>query len=279
MRHSIVTDHLSHVADGPRLRSPTSGPPAMQARSRHPSGTCDPLRRRLPTTCGQREPPVHPSAPARLQEVSHAPTEPDALRASDAPARPPATRRSASSVRPLARPPAMNARASPGRTPRHARPSWVAALSTQLYPRLDTRAVPERDPFATDVDGYFAHLTRALLDPTAFDGERRHLTRHDVDVLGRLHASCNGRVRYTLQRGPHDALVSSVAMFELPPAASGRRAMTRHAVDEPRMGRGPGYYQFTFGYAEPLATLRERIGGVLERLSLGYGKYLAILAH
>lgn len=165
---------------------------------------------------------------------------------------------------------------------RDVQPGYYFAMSCLLYSRVDPITPGGPDPFTTDVHGYLDNLHHAVLAADPIENEKRLLTRHDADVLNRIRTTARGRLRYTLYRAADDALVTSAGLFQMPldlAALSRKEGRGSQGVEEARMGRGHGYYHFTFVFAQQLPSLRENIAGVLERLSVGFDKYLKILSH
>jgi hypothetical protein len=170
----------------------------------------------------------------------------------------------------------MDALESGGQEPqaRDVLPCYYFTMSCMLYSSMSVAG----SSFESEVHGYLDRLHRALLDPAAGLREKRYLKRYDIDVLGRLAESSCCQLGYALYRGRTDVLITSVGLFAARQTFS-RTTSRPTSLTDPRMGPSSGYYQFTFTYAHLVPSIRDSISDVLERLSVGFEKYLKILSH
>jgi hypothetical protein len=170
---------------------------------------------------------------------------------------------------------------------RESRPTYHFMMKCLLYSRMETGLVSNQDFYDEDVNVYIAHLLNSFIDPQYIERASRYLSKYDTEVFGRLADSKDARLKYTLYKTNADFLLVSLGVFDNPAAAD---PISRAQVVAPQrrifapseeayIGRGKTYYRFAYTYSERLHSPRAAITEVLEKLSIGFEKYLRILTH
>lgn len=170
---------------------------------------------------------------------------------------------------------------------REPRPAYHFMMKCLLYSRMETGLVSNQDFYDEDVNVYIAHLLNSFIDPKYIDRASRYLSKYDTEVFARLADSKDARLKYTLYKTNADFLLVSLGIFDNPVATdpvnrseavtAERRVFAPN--EEAYIGRGKTYYRFAYTYSEQLHSPHAAITEVLEKLSLGFEKYLRILAH
>jgi hypothetical protein len=174
-----------------------------------------------------------------------------------------------------------------GSSRRELRPSYHFMMKCLLYSRMETGLVSNQDFYDEDVNVYIAHLLNSFIDPKYIERAGRYLSKYDTEVFSRLADSKDARLKYTLYKTNADFLLVSLGIFDNPAAAdpasrpAGPMAERRILApsEEAYVGRGKTYYRFAFTYSEQIHSPHAAITEVLEKLSIGFEKYLRILAH
>ncbi len=170
---------------------------------------------------------------------------------------------------------------------RDLQPTYHFMINCLLYSRMETGLVSNQDFYDEDVNVYIAHLLNSFIDPKYIERAGRYLSKYDTEVFSRLADSKDARLKYTLYKTNADFLLVSLGIFDNP-AAADPAARTPSVAPERRIfapseeayiGRGKTYYRFAFTYSERIHSPHAAITEVLEKLSLGFEKYLRILAH
>jgi hypothetical protein len=156
-----------------------------------------------------------------------------------------------------------------------------------LYSRMETGLVSNQDFYDEDVNVYIAHLLNSFIDPKYIERASRYLSKYDTEVFSRLADSKDARLKYTLYKTNADFLLVSLGIFDNPavidptgrPGAASPERRIYQPTEEAYVGRGKTYYRFAFTYSEQIHNPHAAITEVLEKLSIGFEKYLRILAH
>ncbi len=166
------------------------------------------------------------------------------------------------------------------------RPTYHFMMKCLLYSRMETGLVSNRDFYDEDVNVYIAHLLDSMIQPENIERARRFLSPYDTDVFQRLSNSKDARLKYTIYKTNADFLLVSLGIFDNPDAAiletsSSQNPDRRHnrPTEEANIGRGRTYYRFAYTYSQVVNGRSAAISDVMEKLSLGFEKYLRILAH
>ncbi len=170
---------------------------------------------------------------------------------------------------------------------REPKPTYHFMMKCLLYSRMETGLVSNKDYYDEDVNVYIAHLLNSFIDPSYIERAGRYLSKYDTEVFGRLADSKDARLKYTLYKTNADFLLVSLGIFNNAAATDpvNRSALTTPErrlflpSEEAHIGRGKTYYRFAFTYSEQLHNPHAAITEVLEKLSIGFEKYLRILAH
>jgi len=101
-----------------------------------------------------------------------------------------------------------------------------------------------------------------------------------LDVFKRLANSTDARLKYSIYKTNADFLLVSIGIFDNPlaPTATPLRAQPAPA-EEAYIGRGKTYYHFAYTYAQQVHRKNQGVSEVLEKLSVGFEKYIKILSH
>lgn len=169
---------------------------------------------------------------------------------------------------------------------RELRPSYLFMMKCLLYSRMETGLVSNKDYYDEDVNVYIAHLLNSFIDPGYVDRARSFLSKYDTEVFRRLGESRDARLKYTLYKTNADFLLVSLGIFDNPAACagpgepcSGPGRSESPPVEEADIGRGRAYYRFAYSYSQQIHGRNTAVTEVLEKLSVGFDKYLRILAH
>jgi len=166
------------------------------------------------------------------------------------------------------------------------RPTYHFMMKCLLYSRMETGLISNHDVYDEDVNVYIAHLLDSLIQPEHVEQARRYLSPYDTEVFRRLSNSKDARLRYTLYKTNADFLLISLGIFDNPEAmvsdttsASTPDRCFQRPTEEAFIGRGRTYYRFAYTYSQIIHGRNAGISDVLEKLSLGFDKYLRILSH
>ncbi|MDM7916274.1 MAG: hypothetical protein ACE15D_09325 [Candidatus Eisenbacteria bacterium] len=164
------------------------------------------------------------------------------------------------------------------------RPTYHFVMKCLLYSRMETGLLSNEDFYDEDVNVYIAHLLDSMIHPENVDRARRFLSPYDSDVFRMLQASKDARLRYTIYKTNADFLLLSLGIFDNPeaianPGQNGAEHQTHRPSEEAFIGRGRTYYRFAYTYSQLVHGRTSGISDVLEKLSIGFEKYLRILAH
>jgi hypothetical protein len=160
---------------------------------------------------------------------------------------------------------------------RDLQPTYFFMVNCLLYSRMETGLVSNQDGYDEDVNVYLAHLLHSFINPEFVEQSRRFLSRYDTDVFRRLSNSTDARLKYTIYKTNADFLLVSIGIFDNPMVPGGlRRALPS---EEAYIGRGKTYYHFAYSYAQQVHRKNAGAAEVLEKLSVGFEKYIRILSH
>jgi hypothetical protein len=169
---------------------------------------------------------------------------------------------------------------------REFRPSYLFMMKCLLYSRMETGLVSNKDFYDEDVNVYIAHLLNSFINPGYVERSRSFLSKYDTEVFRRLGESRDARLKYTLYKTNADFLLVSLGIFDNPAACAGPgEPVAGHARGEPRpveeadIGRGRTYYRFAYSFSQQIHGRNAAVTDVLEKLSVGFDKYLRVLAH
>jgi hypothetical protein len=97
-------------------------------------------------------------------------------------------------------------------------------------------------------------------------------------VFRRLSTSTDARLKYLIYKTNADFLLVSIGIFDNPAASAAHRAKLQPS-EEAYVGRGKTYYHFAYSYSQQMHRKNAGVSDVLEKLSVGFDKYLRILSH
>ena len=163
-------------------------------------------------------------------------------------------------------------------TDRNLQPTYYFMINCLLYSRMETGLVSNQDFYDEDVNVYLAHLLHSFINPEYVEQSKKFLSKDDTDVFRRLSNSTDSRLKYTIYKTNADFLLISIGIFDNPTAPQTTRAKVQPA-EEAYIGRGKTYYHFAYSYAQQVHRRNQGVADVLEKLSVGFEKYIKILSH
>jgi hypothetical protein len=149
-------------------------------------------------------------------------------------------------------------------------------INCLLYSRMETGLVSNQDFYDEDVNVYLAHLLHSFINPEYVEQSKKFLSKYDTDVFRRLSGSTDARLKYLIYKTNADFLLVSIGIFDNPSATAGRKPQP---AEEAYIGRGKTYYHFAYSYSQQMHRKNAGVSDVLEKLSVGFDKYLRILSH
>jgi hypothetical protein len=150
-------------------------------------------------------------------------------------------------------------------------------INCLLYSRMETGLVSNQDFYDEDVNVYLAHLLHSFLNPEYVEQSKKYLSKYDADVFRRLQNSTDARLKYAIYKTNADFLLVSIGIFDQPLTPGQVEKMK--PAEEAYVGRGKTYYHFAYSYSQQIHRRNAGISEVLEKLSVGFEKYLKILSH
>jgi hypothetical protein len=163
-------------------------------------------------------------------------------------------------------------------TSRNLQPTYYFMVNCLLYSRMETGLVSNQDFYDEDVNVYLAHLLHSFINPEYVEQSRRFLSKYDTDVFHRLAQSGDARLKYQIYKTNADFLLISIGVFDNPVMAETHRAKAQPS-EEAYIGRGKTYYHFAYTYSQQMSRKNQGVAEVLEKLSVGFEKYIKILSH
>jgi hypothetical protein len=163
-------------------------------------------------------------------------------------------------------------------TRRDLQPTYYFMINCLLYSRMETGLVSNQDFYDEDVNVYLAHLLHSFINPEYVEQSKKFLSKYDTDVFRRLATSSDARLKYLVYKTNADFLLVSIGIFDNPAAADGHKGKLQPG-EEAFVGRGKAYYHFAYSYSQQMHRRSQGVGDVLEKLSVGFDKYLKILSH
>ncbi len=172
-------------------------------------------------------------------------------------------------------------------TSRDLKPTYYFMMKCLLYSRMETGLVSNKDYYDEDVNVYIAHLLNSFIKPDYVRRASKYLSKYDTEVFGRLAESKDARLKYTLYKTNADFLLVSLGIFNNPVGMDPENASTLlspakklyQPSEEAYVGRGKTYYRFAYTYSQQIHDPHAAITEVMEKLSVGFEKYLRILSH
>lgn len=161
---------------------------------------------------------------------------------------------------------------------RSVQPTYYFMINCLLYSRMETGLVSNQDFYDEDVNVYLAHLLHSFINPEYVEQSKKFLSKYDTDVFRRLANSSDARLKYLIYKTNADFLLVSIGIFDNPMAEAAHRSRLQPS-EEAYVGRGKTYYHFAYSYAQQIHRKNQGVAEVLEKLSVGFEKYLRILSH
>jgi hypothetical protein len=163
-------------------------------------------------------------------------------------------------------------------TTRELQPTYSFMINCLLYSRMETGLVSNQDFYDEDVNVYLAHLLHSFINPEYVDQSKKFLSKYDTDVFRRLQSSTDARLKYLIYKTNADFMLISIGIFDNPMVPAVSRGKSQPS-EEAYIGRGKTYYHFAYSYSQQMHRKNAGVGDVLEKLSVGFEKYLRILSH
>jgi hypothetical protein len=163
-------------------------------------------------------------------------------------------------------------------TSRELQPTYYFMINCLLYSRMETGLVSNQDFYDEDVNVYLAHLLHSFINPEYVEQSKKFLSKYDTDVFRRLANSSDSRLKYLIYKTNADFLLVSIGIFDNPMGQGGVRSKVQPS-EEAYIGRGKTYYHFAYSYSQQVHRRNAAVTDVLEKLSVGFDKYLRILSH
>jgi hypothetical protein len=163
-------------------------------------------------------------------------------------------------------------------TSRDLQPTYYFMVNCLLYSRMETGLVSNQDFYDEDVNVYLAHLLHSFINPEYVEQSKKFLSKYDTDVFRRLANSNDARLKYQIYKTNADFLLISIGIFDNPVMAEAARARIAPS-EEAYIGRGKTYYHFAYSYSQQMHRKNAGVSEVLEKLSVGFEKYIRILSH
>ena len=169
---------------------------------------------------------------------------------------------------------------------RRLKPSYFFMMRCLLYSRLETGVSSSQEYMDEDVNVYLAHLLNSFSDPEYVENSKQYLHRYDHEVFKRLHRSTDARLKYVIYKTNADFLLVSIGVFDSPnqwlsaqvsDSRPGRKFY--EPTEEASIGRGKTYYHFAYSYSQQVNRRHPAVTDVLEKLSVGFDRYLKVLSH
>lgn len=162
---------------------------------------------------------------------------------------------------------------------RNLQPTYYFMINCLLYSRMETGLVSNQDYYDEDVNVYLAHLLHSFINPDYVEQSRKYLSKYDADVFKRLANSTDARLKYAIYKTNADFLLVSIGLFDNPLAPTSPARAKTAPSEEAYIGRGKTYYHFAYTYSQQIHRRNQGVSEVLEKLSIGFEKYIKILSH
>ncbi len=162
---------------------------------------------------------------------------------------------------------------------RNLQPTYYFMINCLLYSRMETGLVSNQDFYDEDVNVYLAHLLHSFINPDYVEQSRKYLSKYDADVFKRLANSTDARLKYAIYKTNADFLLVSIGIFDNPLAPTSPGRAKAAPSEEAYIGRGKTYYHFAYTYSQQIHRKNQGVSEVLEKLSVGFEKYIKILSH
>ncbi len=163
-------------------------------------------------------------------------------------------------------------------TRRDLQPTYHFTINCLLYSRIAAGMVTSPESRDEDVDAYLSHLLHAFISPEHVEPSNKFLSRYDVDVFRRFARSSDARLRYVIHKTDADFLLVSTGIFDNPDPPARSRTNAQPS-EEAYVGRGRTYYHFAYTYSQQMHRRNAGVAEVIEKLSVGFDRYLKILSH
>jgi hypothetical protein len=162
---------------------------------------------------------------------------------------------------------------------RNLQPTYYFMINCLLYSRMETGLVSNQDYYDEDVNVYMAHLLHSFINPEYVEQSKKYLSKYDADVFRRLSSSTDARLKYAIYKTNADFLLVSIGIFDNPLAPTSASKAKPAPSEEAYIGRGKTYYHFAYTYSQQIHRRNQGVSEVLEKLSVGFEKYIKILSH
>ena len=162
---------------------------------------------------------------------------------------------------------------------REIEPTFFFMLNCLLYSRLETGHPSNKDFYDEDVNMYLTNLLCSFMKPEYHHRVKKYISRYDTSLFSKIENSSDVRLKYTIYKTNADFLLISIGIFKN--GTGGKLDPTALLMnsEEASMGRAKTYYNFAYSYSQSMFNKSSGISEVLEKLSVGFERYVEILSH
>lgn len=162
---------------------------------------------------------------------------------------------------------------------REIEPTFFFMLNCLLYSRMETGNPSNEDFYDEDVNMYLTNLLCSFMKPEYHKRARKYLSRYDTNLFNKIEKSDDVRLKYTIYKTNADFLLISIGIFKNPTHGAVDTTQLFKNAEEAHMGRAKAYYNFAYTYSQSMFRRSTGVSEVLEKLSRGFERYVAILSH
>jgi hypothetical protein len=148
-----------------------------------------------------------------------------------------------------------------------------------LYSRIETGLESNTDGYDEDVNIYLAHLLNSFINPRYYRAARKYVAGFEFEIYARVEAASDARIKYTIYKTNADFLLLSLGVFGSPDTGTARPLPCFAEDRDARIARARTYYRHAGIQSRLMMPRSASISEVLEKLSVGFDKYLQILSH
>ncbi len=149
-----------------------------------------------------------------------------------------------------------------------------------LSSRVETGLSDDDGPAEEDVNMYLTHLLCDFLKPAYHERANQYVSSFDTTVFDRVRETTDTRLKYTVYKTNADHILMMSGLFQNADGSKPTAVAEPLRIDEEtHLGRGKTYYDFAFTYSRSLFGRSSGITAVLCKLSLGFERYVRLLAH
>ena len=162
---------------------------------------------------------------------------------------------------------------------REVEPTFFFMLNCLLYSRLESGHPSNQECYDEDVNVYLANLLCSFMRPEYHSRSRQYLSPYDSNLFAKIENSTDARLKYTIYKTNADFLLISIGIFNNADRKRPDTARIFKNSEEACMGKGKAYYNFAYTYSQEMFRKSAGITEILEKLSMGFERYVEILSH